>query len=66
MRYWFPIYLTSLASVIYGLWMHDWRTIAAGILVGILWPMIALEVDERHERRLLDHLWDDDDLSGSA
>ncbi len=67
MRLMLPAYLTALASIIFGLWNHDWRTIFAGCLVGILGPLIALRVDEHHERRELDHLWDDDeDLPGSA
>ncbi len=66
------LYLTGVASFCLGLWTHDWRTIFAGVVVAAAGPLVALEADYRHdqsvnrrERRVLDRLWDDDDLSGS-
>ena len=54
----------------YGLWEHDWRILFASTLLAVVWPMIRDEAasarEERRQRELLDRLWDDDDLSGSA
>jgi hypothetical protein len=54
----------------YGLWEHDWKILVAAALLAIIWPLISEEVlqvgKKRRHRELLDYLWDDDDLSGSA
>ena len=54
----------------YGLWEHDWRILLASSALAIIWPLISSEVvriaGERRQRELLDYLWNDDDLSGSA
>lgn len=62
--------LMALALVVKGLWDHDWKLILAGAVTAVAWPIIAADVREvnrrREHKRLLDHLWDDDDLSRSA
>jgi hypothetical protein len=54
----------------YGLWEHDWRILLASAAIALIWPLISDGVGgvagKRRHRQLLDYLWDDDDLSGSA
>ncbi len=64
MRVW-P-YIIWLSALSYGLWAHDWTMIGTSILVALVWPMIAVDLEKQRRERLLDRLWNDDDLSNSA
>lgn len=54
--------IASSLCLCIGLWNHDWTVIIASCLLAFAWMCIGEEV----QRRELDRLWDDDDLSGSA
>jgi hypothetical protein len=60
------LFITGITALAYGLWGHDWTTIIAAMVVIVIMPMVDLDVNARSRRQLLDRLWDDDDLSGSA
>lgn len=58
--------LVCVFAIASGLWNHDWTAIGAGVLLAVIWPVIADDVkreglNDRQRRELLDRLWDDDD-----
>lgn len=65
MRVWpYIIWLTTLS---YALWVHDWTMISMALILVLVWPMIAVDLEKQRRERLLERLWDDDgDLSNSA
>ena len=50
--------LAALTTLLFGVWTHDWRTILAGTLVWLIWPLIHDDIT-RDERATLDQLWND-------
>jgi hypothetical protein len=34
---------------VFGLWAHDWRLIAAGLICFVIWPMISKEIAKEDE-----------------
>ncbi len=65
MRVW-P-YIIWLSALSYGLWIHQWTLIVMAIVIALVWPMIAVDLEKQRRERLLERLWDDDGhLSNSA
>jgi hypothetical protein len=61
------LFISSIVTLSYGLWEHDWTLIFVALTLAVIWPLIASGVyEDVRQQRLLDELWDDDDLSESA
>ncbi len=60
------IFLLALITLAYGLWAHDWSLIVTSVVLIVVWPMLVEDLQKHKRERMIDRLWDDDDLSESA